>query len=107
MPLTYAQRDGNIADEAAKAGLGAGGYTARLLPLSHVVKAFNTVLVVRPAGRAPDRFPLRPVTAAQSRLSRSLFGMRASNPFTPEIWHVRPCLIPGAPSMPGRSLRQL
>lgn len=39
----YAQRDGSIVDEVAKKGLGAGGFTASLLPTAQVVKAFNTI----------------------------------------------------------------
>jgi 8-hydroxy-5-deazaflavin:NADPH oxidoreductase len=40
----YGTRDGAIARQVARSGLGAGGYTATLLPKSRVAKAFNSVI---------------------------------------------------------------
>jgi 8-hydroxy-5-deazaflavin:NADPH oxidoreductase len=39
----FPERDGAIIDAVTQMGLGAGAYTASLLPGTHVVKAFNTI----------------------------------------------------------------
>lgn len=57
----YPQRDGPVVDEVSRLGMGSGGYTARLFPDAHVIKAFNTLhfeTLARDAHRTDGRWAI-------------------------------------------------
>ena len=48
----YPQRDGEVAESAARSGLGSTGFAAQLVPQAHTIKAFNTIYYAELAAQA-------------------------------------------------------